>query len=195
METSGRADEIRYGLWVMSGHPRWNKPSRWLAARMTGESAPQKLAKPHRPGGIASVRSVWTHRDLIELQLVTTRETGSLCVTEQTMKGVNVKSKHWVELARYVDKMAARAHAEAFGVPDEFRPMVDSRHTDLTDEFLTRVAAVYVDGGTQGRKAVAEFFSKPPSTADNWLAKARAAGILGPAPARGRAGSTEREQR
>ena len=192
METSARADEIRYGPWVMSGHPIWGKPGDWLSERMLGER-PQKSTKPARIGGLVPVHSAWLHKDIIRVELVTSRETGSLFVDHVTMTG-RVSKRHLNDLAVYLDRMAARAHADAYGHPEEAKPMVDSRHTRLTDEFLTQVAEVYRMGGTQGRKLVADHYNAR-STADKWLAKARASGILGPAPARGRAGSVERKQR
>ena len=197
METSGNVPEpifgpepMRYGPWSYVGS-RWHEPSEWWR-----DESPQKVTKPRRPGGISSVLSEWWHEDGIGLELITSRETGSLLVTNQTMiSPLGARRRHWEELALYVDHMAAWGHADAFGLPDEERRvMVDSRYTRLTDEFLTRVSDVYRMGGTQGRKLVADHYGIPPSTADKWLAKARRAGILGPAPRRGRAGSIERTQ-
>jgi hypothetical protein len=79
-------------------------------------------------------------------------------------------------------------------VHDEARRLARRRHT-LTRQLLAEVARVYTDGGTRGRKAVAEHFGVPPRTASRWVHEARHADppLLGPAPGPGKAGQTRED--
>lgn len=92
------------------------------------------------------------------------------------------------DLGRDLDRLAAEQHRQAYRDRRSIDTLTRSRRVRLTREHLSEVARVYREGGTRGTRAVAVKWGLATRTAENWVRRARDAGLLGVPPGPGKAG-------